>query len=291
MNTVLPSSLSCTLDTQRRNEFWATLALRHCQGLGARTACTLLKQFGSACAVLQALKRPARCASLLADAAFDTNARPQGRAVSCVHDAGSVNRATGMVQQRAPLAPEHGRGISRKVADALSRDDWRISARKEWDKALSLRGVQVLLWTDSDYPALLRELPDAPALLYARGDLSLLRAPAVGVVGTRRSTERGRRDATTLAGNLAAAGICIVSGMARGIDRAAHKAALPLPGGTIAVLGTGIDVIYPAGNADLYAELCANALVLSEFAPGTRPEAYNFPQPDHQRSCAGRAGH
>ena len=228
MSTPLQSSISQSLDAGRRTEFWASLALRHCRGVGTRTACSLLREFGSAYAALQGLQHS-----------------PQGAAA--------------------------------RVAETLGRGDWRIPARQEWEAALPLHGVRLILWTDSDYPPLLRELPDAPVLLYARGDLSLLHTPAVGVVGTRRSSERGRRDAATLSGNLAAAGIAIISGMARGIDRAAHKAAIPLPGGTIAVLGTGIDVIYPASNADLYAELCDKGLVLSEYAPGTRPEAFNFP--------------
>lgn len=229
MNATRQLPLLNTLNDARRTELWASLALRHCRGVGTRTACSLLRQFGSAYAALQALQTDA------------------------------------------------GKALFPKAAEALCRADWRIPARQEWDAALPLHGVRLILWTDNDYPALLKELPDAPVLLYARGDLSLLRAPAVAVVGTRRSSERGRRDAAALAGNLAAAGLAIVSGMARGIDRAAHKAAMPLPGGTIAVLGTGIDVIYPASNTDLYNELCARGLLLSEYAPGTRPEAFNFP--------------
>ncbi len=271
----MKTSLSQTLDARRRSEFQAALTLRHCQGLGARTVCGLLRQFGSACAALQALTHfPVRQASLLTEAGIP----PSCQEAASSRQAPGGAREAGTVRKRPAFRPKHGGGLLLKASEVLRRNDWQEQARHEWEAALPLHGVQVILWTDSEYPSLLRELPDAPALLYARGDLTLLRSPAVGVVGTRRSSERGRRDASALAGNLAAAGLTIVSGMARGIDRAAHRAAMSLPGGTIAVLGTGIDVIYPAGNADLYGELCARGLVLSEYAPGTRPDAFNFPK-------------
>ena len=278
MDTPLRATLSQTLDATRRNEFWATLALRHCRDLGARTACRLLRQFGSAYAVLQALKRcPTQRASLLADPPTSADTSRQAHTASPARGAGNTAGITWPVKQQARRTPKSGEGFLFKIAETLRRGEWRIPAQQEWEHALELNSVRVILWTDNDYPARLRELPDAPALLYARGDSSLLCSPAVGVVGTRRSSERGRRDAATLAGNLAAAGLTIVSGMAVGIDRAAHKAAIALPGGTIAVLGTGIDVIYPASNADLYNELCAKGLILSEYAPGARPEPFNFP--------------
>jgi DNA processing protein len=123
----------------------------------------------------------------------------------------------------------------------------------------------------------LREIPDAPPFLYARGDISLLRNPAVAVVGTRHVSDSGKRSAGALAGGLAASGVTIVSGLAKGVDAEAHRAAMSLPGGTIAVLGTGIDVAYPAVNQPLYEKICEDGLVLSEFAPHAKADAKHFP--------------
>lgn len=166
-------------------------------------------------------------------------------------------------------------GIPNRSA-GIDSNAWRSSARLEWEAARNL-DAEIVLWTDCRYPPRLRELPDAPVLLYARGALSLLPADSVAVVGMRRCSPEGRRAAAFLAEGLAGAGIAVVSGLAQGVDREAHRAALPLPGSSIAVLGTGLDVQYPAGNADLYAAMQHRGLLLSEFAPGTPPVAANFP--------------
>ena len=135
----------------------------------------------------------------------------------------------------------------------------------------------VLLWTDSRYPALLKELPDAPIRLYCQGDMSLLGNPCVSIVGTRTCSREGIRAAQSIASGLAASGITVVSGLAIGIDKQAHLAALDLPGGTIAVLGAGSDVCYPKENDGLRRSIIQRGLLISEYAPGTLPDPRHFP--------------
>ena len=126
---------------------------------------------------------------------------------------------------------------------------------------------------DPEYPALLREIVDPPFALFYRGNLGLLQKPMVAVVGSRRASPYGQNAAAHIARQLSSAGIVVVSGLARGIDAAAHEASAE----TVAVLGTGIDVIYPRSNARLTRTIAAHGLLLSEFPPGTPPLAANFP--------------
>jgi len=130
---------------------------------------------------------------------------------------------------------------------------------------------------DARYPARLAEVPDAPATLHVRGALVDADALAVAIVGSRRATPYGLEVAETLAADLAARGVTIVSGLARGIDSAAHRGALRVGGRTLAVLGSGVDVIYPPENRRLADEIAARGAVLSQFAPGTPPLPQNFP--------------
>jgi DNA processing protein len=130
---------------------------------------------------------------------------------------------------------------------------------------------------EGPYPPLLREIPDAPLVLYALGDLGRLQLPVVGIVGARAATRYGREVCGRLAEDLAMAGVCVVSGMARGIDAAAHAAALGNPGGTIAVLGCGVDVPYPKENAELWKRIGRKGLLLAEYPPGTLPLPAYFP--------------
>ncbi len=139
-------------------------------------------------------------------------------------------------------------------------------------------GARVLAYGEALYPAALRILRDPPPVLFAMGDLEQLRAPCVAIVGTRRATSYGERVTTELAGALARAGATIVSGMARGIDGVAHRAALAAGGRTAAVLGTGVDVAYPAAHRALHEEICARGVVLSEELPGDRANAGSFPK-------------
>lgn len=167
-------------------------------------------------------------------------------------------------------------GVNAHKRAQLQSGSWRVTARQEWDNAQSI-DAHIILWHDERYPALLRQLPDAPALLYCRGDLSLLRAPAVAVVGSRDCTSEGLKVAAGIARRLSACGITIVSGMALGIDSAAHSCALREVGKSIAVLGTGLDVIYPPSSTQCYEILGRQGLLVSEFAPGVLPLPGNFP--------------
>ncbi|MCH5276792.1 MAG: DNA-processing protein DprA [Desulfovibrionaceae bacterium] len=169
---------------------------------------------------------------------------------------------------------EAGVPVSRGAG--LSDGAWRREARPEWEDSRDLDGV-ILLWTDPRYPSLLRQLPDAPALLYARGDLSLLNNACLAVVGSRACSADNLRRTRDLARELSACGVTVVSGLARGIDSAAHTAALAEQGRTIAVLGAGLDVVYPPENRQLYHDVGVRGLLLSEFPPGTRPEGPHFP--------------
>jgi DNA processing protein len=130
---------------------------------------------------------------------------------------------------------------------------------------------------DAEYPALLLAVPTAPATLHVRGALVEGDTLAVAVVGSRRATAYGLSVAETLAADLAARGVTIVSGLARGIDTAAHRGALRVGGRTIAVLGSGVDVVYPPENARLAEEVAARGALVSQFAPGTPPLPHHFP--------------
>ena len=136
---------------------------------------------------------------------------------------------------------------------------------------------EVITLDDERYPSLLNETHDPPFLLYLKGNPGLLKLPAFAIVGTRVTTEYGRRMAEEISAGLAVTGISVVSGMARGCDTAAHKGALKVGGATIAVLGTGLDVIYPPENKHLYNELASKGLLVSEFPLGFTPTQWSFP--------------
>lgn len=136
----------------------------------------------------------------------------------------------------------------------------------------------ILKISDALYPPLLREIKNPPQLLYCAGDLSLLKTRCVAVVGSRKITAYGRRIAAKVAGRLAACGVTVVSGMAIGIDGISHRSALDAGGKTIAVLGNGLDVMYPAANRDLKKDILRTGLLLSEYPQGTRGTKFTFPQ-------------
>lgn len=184
----------------------------------------------------------------------------------------------GEVRHRA-LRREHGSASAALAAvasgDARRRAEARAAAR------LARAGeAGAAVWTASDehFPPALDDLHAPPVCLYALGDRATLDAPVVAIVGTRAASAYGERITAELAGALAAAGACVVSGMARGVDARAHRAALDAGGRTVAVLGTGIDVPYPAQHAALHAAIASRGLLLSELGPGASAQAGSFPK-------------
>jgi DNA processing protein len=162
--------------------------------------------------------------------------------------------------------------VAQSIASGISFED----AAAQHDK-ISESGAVVITIGDPRYPRPLREIFDPPVLLFARGRVELLQSLTVAVVGTRRPTPYGLAVAERLSGDLAHAGLTIASGMARGVDAAAHKGALAAGGDTVAVLGCGVDVVYPLENRKLAAELAVKGLIISEFPMGAIAFPQNFP--------------
>ncbi len=165
----------------------------------------------------------------------------------------------------------------RNVADNFRQEKWRDRALKEWEHA-EREQVAVLPYSDPHYPERLRQITDPPQYLYCIGNTDLVHGPCLAVVGARDLSGQGAQITRDICRELASSGICIVSGFAWGIDRTAHQSALDELGGTAAVLGTGPDLIYPARNKDLWQKMRAKGLILTEFCPGTQPDAHNFPR-------------
>jgi DNA processing protein len=170
-------------------------------------------------------------------------------------------------------------GLERRTADALKRlrqqtTPEAVAARLQ---QLQIRAVTLL---DDEYPLSLSQVADPPPVLFVRGRLTPADAQAIALVGTRRATSYGRAVAERLARDLAAAGLTVVSGLAKGVDTAAHQAALNAGGRTIAVLGNGLDTVYPPDNTALARQIVERdaGAVVSEFAPGVPPDAVNFPR-------------
>lgn len=173
------------------------------------------------------------------------------------------------------------RGKARsELGEATSRwldapDHTLIESDLAW---LSEPNHYLLGWDDPDYPALLREIPGPPAALFVVGDPDLLWMPQVAIVGSRSASENGMAITRRFARALASAGFAITSGMADGIDAAAHRSALDAQGRTLAVLGTGPDLVYPRKHRALAADIAASGALISEFPPGTPGKAENFPR-------------
>jgi len=177
---------------------------------------------------------------------------------------------------RASRTELEGAGVSGSVAQSIASGVTFEDAAAQQDLMLKAGAVLVTVG-DPRYPRLLREIFDPPVVLFARGRLELLQSVALGVVGTRRPTPYGLAVAERVSADLAHAGLTIVSGMARGIDTAAHKGTLGASGDTVAVLGCGVDVVYPSENRKLAAEIAAKGLMVSEFPMGSTAFPQNFP--------------
>ncbi len=169
-----------------------------------------------------------------------------------------------------------GAGLSASVARSIEAGS-AIEEALEQQRLMRATGTEILTYYDDRYPSLLRQIYDPPLLLFTRGRLELLAEPCVAVVGTRRPSPYGTNVADRFGRELAKAGLTIVSGLARGIDTAAHTAALAVQGNTIAVLGCGVDVTYPAENKKLAAQIQREGLVLSEYPLRTPGYPQNFP--------------
>jgi DNA processing protein len=167
-------------------------------------------------------------------------------------------------------------GISPEAYPLLRSRGYRAVAAEIYDWGIR-EGCQFLVRGYSGYPRLLEEIFDPPLVLYARGHLAALENPCVAIVGTRRPTLYGLQMAQGIASDLGGRGISVVSGLARGIDAAAHRGCLEGNGKTIAVLGCGIDIIYPREHRQLTKKVLEKGLLLSEFTPGTSPAPQNFP--------------
>ncbi len=180
---------------------------------------------------------------------------------------GGVSRA---LDAAGGLQPDRSRGAGHlSQAELLARG-------KEVD-AIRRIGCKIVNWTEPEYPQNLLQIYDPPVLLYVRGDASILNAPAIGMVGTRRPTIYGTQMAERISRDLAARGLTIVSGLARGIDAISHKGATEVGGRAIGVLGTGIDICYPKENKKLFEKVLERGAIISEFPVGWHPAPENFP--------------
>ena len=177
---------------------------------------------------------------------------------------------------RASVSELEGSGISGAIARSIHSGCAFEEAADQHQKMLESGAVAIPI-THPNYPELLRQIFDPPLVLFARGKIELLRGTGFAVVGTRRPTPYGLAVAEKLSAELARAGLTIVSGMARGIDTAAHRGALSADGSTIAVLGCGVDIVYPSENKKLAADIASKGLLISEFPMGAVAFPQNFP--------------
>ena len=205
------------------------------------------------------------------------------------HLAGGRRRRDDADQRRVPGLAELAallRDAPAPVASQLS--GLRARAARLLDRGTSA-GVRALPWTHAAYPRQLAAIDDPPAVLWVRGDPARLSAPAVAIVGSRTGSPYACAVAERLAAGLAEGGVAVISGLARGVDAAAHRGALSAGGPTVAVLGSGVDVVYPPEHASLAEEIVAHGVVASELGPGAPPLPYHFPRRNRILSGLSRA--
>jgi DNA processing protein len=167
-------------------------------------------------------------------------------------------------------------GLGPKAAEGLEKIRREVDLARVWSQ-IEKQNIQILTWDDELYPPRLKEIDQPPPVLYVRGEWTAEDEFAVAIVGTRRVTPYGRQITEELAAFLAGNGITVVSGLARGVDAVAHQAALRAGGRTVAVLGSGVDKIYPPEHRQLAEQMMKQGALVSDYAPGTPPEAANFP--------------
>lgn len=167
--------------------------------------------------------------------------------------------------------------VSEKIALEIGKgvDQTGLEDTLTW---LAQANNHLVTLADADYPKALLEIADPPPLLYAKGNLALLNKLSIAIVGSRNASVQGEKNAEAFAHGLAEHGLCIVSGLALGIDGAAHRGALKAKGDTIAVVGTGLDMVYPAQHRDLAHQIASSGLIISEFPLGTLSKPQNFPR-------------
>jgi len=184
------------------------------------------------------------------------------------------------------------------VLDRLLQKHWRDEPEKRVElteraeaavQRATANGIAAIPWTDAAYPAALTTIADPPPMLWARGRVESLSRPAVAIVGSRAGSPYALSVAEQLAVDLAAAGLVVVSGLARGVDSAAHRGALTGGGATVAILGSGVDVVYPREHASLVRQIEQDGAVVSELVPGTPPQAQFFPRRNRIISGLSRA--
>jgi DNA processing protein len=178
---------------------------------------------------------------------------------------------------RASLAELEACNLPGSVAQAVFKKEAFKRAEKELAAVRRIAGCRLLNWTEPEYPQSLLQIYDPPVMLYVRGDPQILNLPSIGIVGTRKPTLYGTQLAERLGRDLAARGLVIVSGMARGIDAIGHQGAMSANGRAIGVLGTGIDICYPKENKKLYEKVLGRGAIIGEFPLGTHPAPENFP--------------
>ena len=178
--------------------------------------------------------------------------------------------------QLAPLVGDKlAHGVAAAAATPAKGDAAWLQAGLDW---LAAPENHLITWDDPAYPGQLRDLPDAPAWLYVKGDPAWLARPMLAIVGSRHATPQGLRDASAFAEALSEAGLTIVSGLALGVDAAAHEGGLKGLASSVAVVGTGLDRVYPARNRELAHRLAAGGAIVSEFPVGTAPKRGHFPR-------------
>lgn len=167
-------------------------------------------------------------------------------------------------------------GLSPRVTERLIAVRQQVDLPRLYEQ-IQAKGIHILTWQDEAYPQRLREIAQPPPVLYLRGELLPEDDWAVAIVGTRRVTSYGRQVTEQIASFLASNGVTIVSGLARGVDAIAHQSALRAGGRTLAVLGSGVDRVYPPENRALAEQICTHGALLSDYPPETAPESANFP--------------
>jgi DNA processing protein len=207
-----------------------------------------------------------------------------------------VTRWPVVVEQLRSGVPAH-EILATHCAEAASgrrRPPWANLARlleqatRAWERTDRAR-VRPVAWSDPEYPALLAMIPDPPPVLWVAGDGARFSRPCVALVGSRAGSPYALRVAEQLAADLAVRGVTVVSGLARGVDSAAHRGAVTADGGTLAVVGCGADIVYPAEHAALAGEIARNGAIVSELLPGTKPRPEFFPRRNRIISGLSRA--